>query len=70
MTRHLIVRRIEFTERPVRFRMPVRFVAAKLEDAHPGFRACRDRAIRDGTISTGSLRQPGFASGVDSARVG
>lgn len=33
MPRNLIVRRIEFTERPVRFRMPFRFGAAKVEGA-------------------------------------
>lgn len=33
MATHLIIRRIEFAERPVRFRMPFRFGAAKVEGA-------------------------------------
>lgn len=50
MTRNLIVRRIEFTERPVRFRMPFRFGAAKVEGAPQVFVHAGLDPVRVGTM--------------------
>lgn len=58
MASRLIVRHIEFAQRPVGFRTPFRFGAAKFVSP------------RDGKISAGSLRQTDFASNVDPATVG
>ena len=56
MVRSLTVRRIEFTERPVRFRMPFRFGAAKVEGA-PQLFVHAEIELGDGTRAQGAAAE-------------
>jgi hypothetical protein len=56
MTRNLIVRRIEFTERPVRFRMPFRFGVARVEGAPQVF-VHVEIELDDGTRAQGAAAE-------------
>jgi hypothetical protein len=56
MAQNFIVRRIEFTERPVRFRMPFRFGAAKVEGAPQVF-VHAEIELDDGTRALGAAAE-------------
>lgn len=56
MARSLTVRRVEFTERPVRFRMPFRFGAAKVEGAPQVF-VHAEIELDDGTRARGAAAE-------------